>query len=42
MRRDWKELGLFNLGNRRLGGDITALFQYLKVAYSESGAGLFW
>ena len=36
-----RELGLFNLETRRLQGDLTAAFQYLKGAYKQEGSQLF-
>ena len=36
-----RELGLFSLEKRRLWGDLTAAFQYLKRAYKKVGEGLF-
>ena len=36
-----RELGLFRLEKRKLGGDLTAAFQYLKGAYKQGGSQLF-
>jgi len=36
-----RELGLFRLEKRRLWGDLTAAFQYLKGAYKQEGNQLF-
>ena len=36
-----RELGLFSLEKRRLWGDLTVAFQYLKGAYRQEGERLF-
>ena len=36
-----REQELFNLEKKRLQGDLTVAFQYLKEAYKQDGKGLF-
>ena len=36
-----REMGVFSLEKRKLGGDLIATFQYLNGSYKKDGEGLF-